>query len=918
MMYNSNPSTLAYKPMNSIIFTYAPNLSKKYSQFTVVLHSAQRKGNKWDIDERGLVRHTGDLDYLANHAADRFRFKLALDSELEFRSLEARSLVDPNSYDLLRIHPNILAEFILRSQNQGVLTDNNGNVTNFKVFENIIPKLAVENDGLALYIREQNFHNKDFIIKFLPVTVVFKNTICQLRNTITYAFLNDIPVGKPLPEPQRESLLMQYINIPDKIRIQAHEKQKIVRNLKDKPILNFDAALRKAQLIFMYENIPVPDTDQRDVILDPDKHVEVHRNTDREDEYRAFLKKTGFFLRPKDKFNWFLSSKPLSAVYATLIQYGFTINVHHRILNPIPELKWHITSDKHHIYVGGKVLSGRSEYTPEHLFAAFQKNQGYFTSPDGSYGLISEEIKQLLKKLSANSTLDGECFKFFRSDFSFINAQFRDTEGVETDNAYEQLQAFAKKFDGIKRHPVPDTLTSILREYQVLGYNWLRTLRELGLNGILSDDMGLGKTLQILALIKSLKDEKTIHYPILLIVPKTLIFNWMAEIEKFTPDLAYIEFTGPDTLTDKSRLKSNPVVMTSYGMIRQHFDCFSEITWEYLILDEAQAIKNPSAKISKAVKELKSNHRLSITGTPVENSAMDLWSQFDFLMPGFLYSQKKFKRTYANGRERLEDVHLKTKPYILRRLKSQVAKELPEKTEMTLFCDFTKSQKTTYDNALTSARNTLDTADADNTINILQLILRLRQIACHPALVMEPRQKPVSSGKLDAIFDTGMEILSEGHKILMFSQFTEHLKLVEEAFARHSVISFYMDGKTRNREAVVRQFKAYDGPCPFFISLKTGGTGLNLSEANYVFLLDPWWNPAVENQAIDRSHRIGQENPVFVYRFITKNSIEEKVNELKAIKQKIEQTVIDASSPEYMDQEHVPINRETMKELISG
>ena len=876
----------------------------------------KKKGEKWEINERGLVKHITDIDYLVNHAADRFRFKLALESELEFRKLEVRSLVDPNHYNLLRIHPKVLARFVTRSQNQGVLTDSNGNPTRFKVVEDILPKLAVEKSGLALFIDEHHFHEKDFIVKLLPVTIVCQNHIYQLRNTVTYAFLNDIPIGKPLSEQQRESLLMKYINSPDKIRIHPHERQKIVQNLKGGPILNFDAALRKAQLIFVYDEIKVADTDSRNVVVDPDKHIEVHRNPDAEHKYREFLKNTGFFLRPKDKFNWFLSSKSLSAVYSKLAQKGFAVKINHHDLGHIPNIKWHIRADKTHILVGGKACSVQTEYALENLLAAFYTNKGYYISPDGTYGLISDEVKQLLGKLSANGVVEGDCLKFNRSDFSYIDDRFSKIPNVKTDADFDRLQAFSKEFEGIDRYTVPDSLNAVLRAYQVLGFNWLRTLRDLGLNGILADDMGLGKTLQILALIKSLKDEDVINHPILLIVPKTLIFNWVEEIQKFTPDLSYIEFKGPESLAEKNPLKSTPVVMASYGMIRQHIDCFSDTTWEYVILDEAQAIKNPSAKISKAVKGLKSRHRLSITGTPVENSAMDLWSQFDFLMPGFLYSRKKFKQKYGNGKGNLEDVHIKTKPYILRRLKSQVAKELPEKTEMTLFCDFTKSQKIAYDNALIGARNTLDTSNGDSTMNILQLILKLRQIACHPALAMKSKQKPFTSGKLNAVFHTGMEILSAGHKILMFSQFTQHLKLVEDAFSGNGVTSFYLDGKTQNREAVIRRFKTHDSPCPFFISLKTGGTGLNLSEANYVFLLDPWWNPAVENQAIDRSHRIGQANPVFVYRFITKDSIEEKVNALKAIKQQIEETVIDASAPEYVDQEAVPIDRETLKELI--
>ena len=750
--------------MNSIIFTYAPNLSKKYNQFTVVLQSAQRKGNKWEILERGLIKHTGDIDYLANHAADRFRFKLALDSELEFRHLEARSLVDPNRYDLLRIHPNMLADFIIKSQNQGVLTDNHGNPTKFKVDENVIPKLALENEGFALYIQKHNFYDNDVIVKFLPVTFIFQNNIYQLNKNITYAFLKEIPLDKPIPEQQRESLLMKYINCPDKIRIRTHEKQKTVQNLKDKPILNFDSALRKAQLIFNYDEMAIPDTEPRSVILDPDKNIEVHRNFDRETQYQEVLKKAGFFLRPKDKFNWFLSSRSLSAVYSQLTQNGFALKVNHHPIGHIPEMKWQISSDKDHIFVGGRIFTEDLESDPNELFLAFQHNRGFFKTANGSYGLISDEIKRLLQNLSKNGMPEKDRITFKRSDFSFIDAQFKSDEAVNIDDDYGRLQAFAREFEGIRRYAVPKTLKPVLRDYQVLGYNWLRTLTDLGLNGILSDDMGLGKTLQVLALIKSLKDERILNGPVLLIVPKTLIFNWENEIQKFTPELSCVAFagSGPETLT--GRMEHSDMVITSYHQVRQHIDYFSNRDWSYVILDESQAIKNPAAMITKSVKLIPCEHKLSITGTPVENAALDLWSQFDFLMPGFLRSQKKFKQTYGSGNKRLEDLHTKTKPYILRRLKSQVAKELPQKSEITLFCDFTKDQKQIYEKTLVASRKTIQEKETDKPIDILQLILRLRQIACHPLLAVKQEKKTLTSGKLDTVIQRALEVLSEDIK----------------------------------------------------------------------------------------------------------------------------------------------------------
>ena len=901
--------------MPDIIFTYAANLSKKHGQFCVILQVAERKGKKWKINDRGLVRHANDVAYLANHAADRLRLATALESELEFRRTETRTLFDPNSFDLLRIHPAGLAEFVFRCQNQGILTDINGSPTRFDIKEEIIPQLVIKNRQPEVQVNGTSISKCDFMTRTLPVTFVFKNRICQLKKTITYAFLKEIPHGQSLTQEQQENLLMKYIAVPDKIRLHTRGKKKVVKNTRHRPMLDFDPALRKAALFFLYDTVTIPDTDTRDVVLDVEKNIEVHRDMEAEAFLKQALKNNGFFLRPKAARSWFLSSKSLAAVYPALIKNGFTVKVNRRPIRHLPKVKWEISSHGDHIHVGGKLFSGNREIPIDALLSAYKKNQFFFNTPDRTAGLISDEIRRLLNQLAANGTLKKDHIRFNRSDFSAIAEQLADHPHVQADEEFATLEAFARNFDGIREYPAPAPVKEVLRPYQVLGYNWLRTMADLGLNGILSDDMGLGKSIQVLAMIMGLVDEQKPSNPFLLVVPKTLIFNWEDEIAKFTPGLLRAVFTGPGSISG-SMLDRLHLVITSYGLVRQHIGLIKELAWGGVILDEAQAIKNPDAQISKAVKQIPCRLRLSITGTPVENSPMDLWSQFDFLMPGFLKSRKRFKETYGAGKENLHLLHIKTKPYVLRRIKSQVATELPEKTEITRYCEFTRSQKTAYDKALAHARSRLDLPEETDTVNILKLILQLRQIACHPALMGGPGKTAQTSGKLDTVVQTGMEILSGGHKILIFSQFTTHLRLVEKAFSDHKATTFYLDGKTRHRNAVIQGFNAHDGPCPFFISLKTGGTGLNLTAANYVFLLDPWWNPAVENQAIDRTHRIGQENPVFVYRFITKHSIEEKVNALKAAKQEIEKALIAESTADYLPEEKMPMNREALRRLI--
>ena len=427
--------------------------------------------------------------------------------------------------------------------------------------------------------------------------------------------------------------------------------------------------------------------------------------------------------------------------------------------------------------------------------------------------------------------------------------------------------------------------------------------------------MGLGKTLQVLTLLLRLRQASS-PGPSLLVVPKTLIYNWEIEIKKFTPSLTYILHTGEDRDKEEVNFNGHDLVITSYALMRLDFDIFNRIRWYYLILDEAQAIKNPSAQVTQAVKKINAAHRLSLSGTPVENSPVDLWSHFDFLMPGFLEGINQFKEKY-NGRNPndLKELRDKSKPFILRRLKSQVCTELPPKTEITLFCEFTDEQKRVYDQAVLAGKKELAEKKSEKismSIHILTFLLRLRQISCHPSLALPDKDSSIfTSGKHDLVMDTAEEIISEGHKILIFSQFTEHLKILQNTFISQGIENFYLDGSTIDRPGVIKGFQNSKNPCVFFMSLKAGGLGLNLTEASYVFLLDPWWNPAVENQAIDRCYRIGQENPVTVYRFITKDSIEEKISELQEMKNVMEKAVISEA-----DIDHVPLTEEKLEALL--
>jgi superfamily II DNA or RNA helicase len=898
--------------MNKILFVYDPVLSVKNRQFTVRLTAGLKGQDGWILQSPPGNYYAKDLARVASLAADKVLLKTALDSEMALRRIEARFHSNEVEYTYLRIQPPFLQPFIFGCQQKQILALEDGALSGFEVHRNVLPELCVAGDRFDLLVMGTSLSEKDYLITTPPVTAVFGNRIVQLKENIFHPFLSSIPVQERLTEARRESLLMEYSLVPEKISIISDKPKHPKYNLPgdERAILAFNETLKKAKLIFSYGEVEIKERDDRQVVYDASVNSRVIRDFEKENRFRERLVATGFFLRPREEYNWFLSSRSLASILPDLQEAGFHVMVNHRELTCGAALGWKISADKAYISAKASMMTGEFRQSPEALFEAFRTNRLYYEQPDGSYGLISDEIRALLSGLASLGTFGRNGLRFHRRDFARIGEKFANEARVEIDASYGELLNFARNFDGIRQYDVPETLGPVLRPYQVLGYNWLSTLNHLGFHGILADDMGLGKTLQVLCLIASLKIQHKLAGTVLLIVPKTLLFNWELEIEKFTPELSFYIYAGPERSKDRDFLNHHDVVLTSYGLVRTEEDFFQTITWGYVILDEANAIKNPQAAIARAVKSLDCKNRLAITGTPVENSPLDLWSLFDFLMPGFLYGFKKFKAKYGGGREALAELHIKTRPYILRRLKKDVLKELPPKTEVSIFCDFAARQKAAYDRALQEAREEILAAPEAKAVEILRLLTKLRQIACHPALVLKT-EEDLESGKTEAIFHAAESILSEGHKILIFSQFTGHLKQMETVFYQAGLKTFYLDGQTRNRAGVVHAFRSFKGPASFFISLKTGGTGLNLPEASYVFLLDPWWNPAVENQAIDRCHRIGQKQPVTVYRFITRGSIEEKVMALKQVKKQMEEALIQESDVDY-----VPLDAGTLRDLV--
>ncbi|MDC0584348.1 DEAD/DEAH box helicase [Bacteroidales bacterium] len=557
------------------------------------------------------------------------------------------------------------------------------------------------------------------------------------------------------------------------------------------------------------------------------------------------------------------------------------------------------------------ILSGNNRYELPNG-EVFVLPEEWFARYSDFFNFAEEEEEEFLKLKKQHFVLFDETFNGLKKD------KFEAILSADIENT---------------NYDVPAGINATLRPYQLDGFSWMFKMQTLNLGVCLADDMGLGKTIQTLTLLaKTIEDNAIVQdfvdntksgtqldlfstpltpktsssLPCLIILPTSLVYNWENEIIKFVPSLKVTKYLGNKRPDFDRVYKSSDIILTTYGIIRNDLEKIKPYTFLYLILDESQVIKNPKSKTYNAVVDLESKYRLVLTGTPIENSLTDLWAQLNFLNKGLLGNLNYFKNKFVTPIEIKKNEKQKNKlkqiisPFIMRRTKQEVAKDLPELTEQTVWCDMTEEQATVYNREKSSVRNQI--LDDINTIGIdqsafmiLQALTTLRQMANHPVLVDDEFYH--KSGKVEEVIRNIEQIKKDGHKILIFSSFVKYLNLIEDIFNKRNYKYSKLVGHTKDRGAAVKEFQENDDVQIFLISIKAGGVGLNLTAADYVFILDPWWNPAVEAQAISRAHRIGQENKVFVYRFISKGTIEEKIQRLQAKKAALASELVNSNNP---------------------
>jgi superfamily II DNA or RNA helicase len=664
------------------------------------------------------------------------------------------------------------------------------------------------------------------------------------------------------------------------------------------------AASLPAAVTFDYDGLSIP-PDAPGSVFDQERRRLVRRDLAFEQQSMMRLTTAGFarhwdYLAARPGFA--IAPSQLPHAVRTLVGEGWRVEAEGRAFRPARSMSSEVRSGIDWFELHGTVDfgDGMTAGLPR-LLEALREGRTTVSLDDGTEGMVPEEWLRRFTGIASAGEASGDHVRFRGSQAALLDAALAHQDSVRMDERFLVMRDELATFGGgLQPLDAAKSFVGKLRDYQRDALGWLAFLRRFGFGGCLADDMGLGKTVMVLAWLDRLRAAGELKGPSLVVVPRSVVFNWIEEAARFAPRLRVLDFSGAGRSADQ--VHGHHIVLTTYGTLRRDVLLLRDVEFEYAILDEAQAIKNAQTAGAKAARLIRSRHKLALSGTPIENHLGELWSLFEFLNPGLLGTSSAFSRHGANAARRdpeaLDVLARGVRPYILRRTKAQVAPELPPRTELTIRCELQRTQRELYDELRDHYRRSLLTRIEReglqrSKMHILEALLRLRQAACHPGLV-DPKRAGEPSAKFDALIPQLIEVLDENHKCLVFSQFTSLLALLRPRLNDAQISYEYLDGKTRDRQERVRRFQEDDNCKLFLISLKAGGMGLNLTAAEYVFLLDPWWNPAVEAQAIDRAHRIGQTRHVFAYRLLAAGTVEDKIVELQRSKRDLADAIVRA------------------------
>jgi non-specific serine/threonine protein kinase len=775
-----------------------------------------------------------------------------------------------------------------------------------------------------------------------PIWILMQTYLIKLADQNQFELLNKLSNSAELNIPSRDEAIFRnryLLKLAEKFKLDGNlvKWKSLAGTLVKRLYLDETEAGIEVELRFAYEGIEVqydPSYPEETIRQEENSWVLVRVKRDPEQEKAAFeelatasfgLKRTPNPPRPgiltlrarTHPVDFLLNSIP-KLVTAGYEIYGEARLKTARVNRNSPTISFQVSSGIDWFDVKAIVNFGELNVSLQEIRRALRKNEKFIKLADGTIGTLPDDWIERYRHLFHLGSETDDGIRLARHHIGLIDQALQGIEQASTDPTFEAYRQKLLNFSGIRSFPLPQGFSGELRPYQIAGYNWLHFLRDYNFHGCLADDMGLGKTIQALALFQSLAEgthapdepipgdhKSSYRQTSLLVVPRSLLVNWQREASRFTPELRVLEFFQTNREKDTTIFDQYDLVITTYGILLRDIAIFRKYHFDTILLDESQAIKNPLSQSARAVRLLQGKHRLVLTGTPVENSTQELWSQFAFLAPGLLGNLEYFRKEFSTPIEKQADeatanaLRRMIYPFILRRTKDQVAPELPQRTERILYCDMEPAQQKLYNRTRDYYRGMilgmLEKEGINNTrFRILEGLLRLRQIANHPGLVDEKYHG--ESGKFNLLLETIETLKAERHKALIFSQFVQMLRIVRQALDQRQIRYVYLDGRTRNRMELVDAYQK-DEDIPFFlISLKAGGQGLNLTAADYVLHIDPWWNPAVEMQASDRTHRIGQDKPVFIFKLITRDSVEEKILQLQDKKRALVNQIITTES----------------------